>query len=86
MKDDLEREQRFEALESTRAGLPEHDEAEVPSDAADAAEAVEAVEAVRRARRGETASPSRAGEGAAPEDGMGGEAPCQLHRFWDVED
>ncbi|HVG46278.1 MAG TPA: hypothetical protein VM890_16155 [Longimicrobium sp.] len=80
MMDDSERAQRFEALERFRAGLPAYDEEEVLADA------TAAVEEVRRARKAEAAA-SPPGEAPAPDDGeMGGEAPCQLHRFWDVEE
>jgi len=77
MKERSEREKQFDALERFRAKLTEHDEDDVLADA------TEAVEAVRKARHGE--------EGASPPSGvtieeMGGEAPCQLPRFWDADD
>ncbi|MFL5381539.1 MAG: hypothetical protein ACJ8GN_03370 [Longimicrobiaceae bacterium] len=77
MKERSEREKQFDALERFRAGLPEYDEDHVLADA------TEAVEAVRKARCAkEAASPSS----EATIEEMGGEAPCQLPRFWDAED
>ena len=78
MKEDSERAERFEALDRFRAALPEYDEDDVLADA------TEAVEAVRRARREETQPPSS--EAPSPPEEMGGEAPCQLPRFWDSQD
>ena len=78
MTDDAEREARFEAIDRFRAALPPYDEEEVLADA------TEAVDAVRREKAADrdVSHPS-----AAPPDGeMGGEAPCQLNRFWDVDD
>ena len=49
------------------------------------ADAAEAVKAVRRAKSAEGTTPPPA-EASPPDDEMGGEAPCQLHRFWDVEE
>ncbi|MFL5539712.1 MAG: hypothetical protein ACJ8J0_12005 [Longimicrobiaceae bacterium] len=77
MKERSEREQQFDALERFRAGLPEYDEDDVLADA------TEAVEAVRKARSAEEATlPSS----EVTIEEMGGEAPCQLPRFWDADD
>jgi hypothetical protein len=79
-----EREARFAALDRFRESLPEYDEAEVLADA------MEAVEAVRRERAAADPAAAEPPPPLPPPAGedveMGGEAPCQLHRFWDPEE
>jgi hypothetical protein len=80
MTGDAERERKFASLDRFRASLPEYDEDEVLADA------TEAFEAVRRAKDAEGTTTPPAGEASPPDEEMGGEAPCQLHRFWDVDE
>jgi hypothetical protein len=80
MKDDPGRERRCEELERVREELRDDPEEEV------AADGDEAVRAVRRERSGQSpGSPLRIEKPRIDEAEMGGEAPCQLHNFWDVD-
>jgi hypothetical protein len=76
------RDARFAVVDRLHANAIDVDEDEA------LAEFQEVVKEVRRERAGQQRDADLAAEQPAPAEAveMGGEAPCQLPRFWDVEE